>query len=122
MAENADGATVGLLEPNDAVEQNGLSRPGSTDDAEDLALDHIEIEIFMNDPLAELGQQSPDLDQDLGGGLDMAEGVDRLAHQFSSRKIRAKTASSRMMAKMAWTTAAVTRLPSDSTSPATDMP
>ena len=74
--------------------------------------------ILVDHPLAELAQQAAHLDEAFRrAGLIGAGG-----QIPSSMNIRAKMASRKMMAKMACTTAAVTRWPRLSTSPETAMP
>ena len=86
-----------------------------------IAARDIQIEILMNDPIAELAEQATHLNQVFRRTVPGSRAV-RGGHQFISRKIMANTASRNMMAKMACTTAAVTRLPRLSTSPPTAIP
>ncbi|MNE02026.1 hypothetical protein D3C80_944870 [compost metagenome] len=117
MAEQLHRPALGLLQADDGVEQHRLAGARTPDHAQDLAAPHVQIEVLMDHPVAELAQQAAHLDEVLALRLVLAG-----RHRFSSRKIMAKTASRKMMAKMACTTAAVTRRPRLSTSPATDMP
>ena len=60
----------------------------------------------MDDPVAELTQQAAHLDHEVSAVFLLHLAVfdrrgSRVGHMFSSRKIRANTASSRMMAKIA---------------------
>ena len=112
MAQQMDAAAIGLLQADDGVQQNRLAGSGSADHAQNLSPHDVQLQILVDHSLAKLAKQAPHLDDRL-----------RLpGHMFSSRKIRANTASRKMMAKMACTTAAVTRRPRDSTSPETAIP
>src|SRR6476469_8963799 len=124
-AQDADLTGLRLTQADDGVQQHRLAGPGAADHAHDLAALNGEVQVLVDDVVLERRGETDDLDgravafqQLLVGEL----GFVLIAQMSSSRKIRANTASIMMMAKMAWTTAAVTRRPRLSTSPPTSMP
>ena len=110
--------TPGGIDP-EAFEEE--TRAAASRVAEDLAALDIQVEVLVDDLVAELAQQAAHLDQGLAFRAHGIVGRS-VGHRFSSMKIIANTASRKMMAKIACTTAAVTRRPRLSTSPATAMP
>src|SRR4030095_12270227 len=100
LAEHIDSAIVGRLQADDRAHQDRLAGTRTADNAEDLAAPHVEVEAIVNDLIAEAVFEPPDLDDDVVAHI----------HPIWEKKT-AKTASTTITRKIAWTTAGGVRVP-----------
>ena len=56
---------LGLIEPDDRAQQHGLARSRAADNAHHFAAHDIEIDVIVNDPLAEGIDEAADADDDV---------------------------------------------------------
>ena len=124
LAEHLDRAAGLLDEAEDGAREHGFALPRTTDEAEDLAAHHVEIEPFHDDVVAEGDLEAAHADHGLAGLLRSRRrgaGFERLsvlpgwvsAHRKPPQnaidaKNMAKSPSTTMTMKMAFTTEAVT--------------
>jgi hypothetical protein len=64
-AEDLDLARVGLLQPDDRPHQDRLAGSRTTDDTEDLASADLEVDVLVDDLLAETILQMRDADNNI---------------------------------------------------------
>ena len=133
LAIDLDLARRRGLEADDRAHQHRFAGARSADDAEDFARPHVEVEMVVDDCVAELVDEAANADRIVevfgphrvgGGKLFGNLFVDFFAHQFHpiDEKKTANIASSTMTRKIAATTAEVVRLPTSSAFWRTCMP
>ena len=69
-AVDADGARRRGLEPRQHPQQGALPAAGAAEQAEQLALVDVEVDVVDGDEVAELPGHAPDLDEGLGTGVE----------------------------------------------------
>ena len=97
LAQHFDGAAGGLLQSDDRTQENGLTRTGASDNTENLALEHVKIEMVVQHMSTDPSDQTS---HSYHNGL-----VADFVHIPSQEKVIENTASATMTRKMDSTTA-----------------
>ncbi len=122
LTEDFDGAFGRVVEADDGAQQHGFAGPRSTHKPDNLATKYVEIEVVVDDVVAELRAHATQLEHDVAA----VAVVDQLAafrlsvfrHQtFASRKMTENIASSTMTQKIDSTTERVVSWPTLSALP-----
>src|SRR6185369_3259231 len=111
LAKHFDHAGIGFLQTDNRAHQHRFAGARAADHAEDLAAVDGQVEILVDDLLAEAVPEAPHANERLVGHF----------HPIEVKKM-ANTASRMMTRKIDWTTAVVVRSPTCSDVPSTSMP
>ena len=125
-AQHLDLSAPRLVEPDDGAQQHRFAATRTADQSNDLAAEHVEVEMVVDDVVAELCAHPAQLEDDLSPVSmvdDLAAFRGRLGHHTpASRKIMENTESRTITQNIASTTERVVSWPTLSALPLTCNP